>query len=68
MLVPEERNDYAFSPMYSEENVKEQKERMTMVLLGEVRETSVKANINIRQFFTGYTEGPFDCRSWPLIL
>ena len=28
----------------------------------------LQTNINIRQFFTGYTKGRFDCRSWPLIL
>ena len=27
-----------------------------------------QTNINICQFFTGYTEGQFDYRSWPLIL
>ena len=28
----------------------------------------LQTNINIRQFFTEYTEGRFDCHSWPLIL
>ena len=27
-----------------------------------------QTNINIHQFFTGYAEGRFDCRLWPLIL